>query len=213
MPELQDVTASVFRTSLAPNNIPTLSALDGDRAPTLSARQTDLSRECASLLFPVAQRIAVDHPEAGLEPVPTFYGLLNFVIEAIARILFIPEEDRVHYVDAVSALDEGLEAFVRQGDLADLVNEIARADALGLAANLDQSREAVPDIDQTAMRNLLEAGRREVVRRLESIAHWEKRGSSSRAMVAYLDIDRATARFIADRNDSLERILARVRHP
>lgn len=210
LPELEDITATIFRSALAPNNIATLSALDGNRVATLSARQTELSRKCAAALFPAAERIARYNPAASLQPTPTFYGLLNFVIDAIGATLAIPEADQVHYVDAVSALDAALAEFIALGELAALTKEIAEADGNTLAATLRESDKAVPDIDETAMRNLLTAGRVEVAKRLEAIAHWEARGSSSRAMTAYLEIDRTTARFIGERNELLELILARL---
>jgi hypothetical protein len=207
---LEDLTASVFRPALAPRNIETMSALDGDRAPTPSARQTELSNRCAKELFPAAIAIAADFPELDLSVTPTFYGLLDFVVKTIERTGRISEERREGFVDRVAELDEALAAFLETGELAGLQREIAAADDAMLAEAVAKSFDEDPDIDVVALQGYLQAGREQLRQRQESILSWEEWGvERSAAMRAYLAIDRETAESIRRRNILLEEILGR----
>ncbi len=208
---LEDLTDSVFRPGLAPRNIETMSALDGDRAPTLSARQTALSARCAKALFPAASGIATDFPELELSVTPTFYGLLDFVVKAIERTGRVPEERREEFVGRVADLEEALAAFLGTGELAGLLREIATADDAMLAETVARSFESDRDIDVVALRGYLEAGREQLRQRQESIRAWEEWGvEHSAAMRAYLPIDRDAAEAIGRRNILLEEILGRL---
>jgi hypothetical protein len=113
---LEDITSAVFRAGLAPNNIEMMSALDGDRAPTLSARQTQFSSKCAKALFPTADQIAKAYPELGIAVTPTFYGLLDFVAEAVDREANVPRERRDAFAAQLIDLDQALAALIEEGE-------------------------------------------------------------------------------------------------
>ncbi|TMJ12183.1 MAG: hypothetical protein E6G94_14325 [Alphaproteobacteria bacterium] len=180
---LDDLTEAVFSPGPAPRNIETMSALDGDRAPTLSERQTELSNSYAKALWPVASGIADDFPELERSVTPSFYGLLDFVVNAL--------------------LDTG--------ELTGLLREIAAADDAMLSATVARSFHGDPDIDVVALRGYLEAGREQLSQRQESIRAWEEWGlEHSVAMRAYLPIDRNAAEAIRRRNTLLEEILGRL---
>lgn len=208
---LEDLTEAVFRPGLAPRNIETMSALDGDRAPTLSARQTALSAKCAKALFPEASGISADFPELERSVTPTFYGLLDFVVKAIERTDRIPEERREEFVGRIADLDEALAASLGTGELAGLLREIAAVDDAMLAEILARSFDSDPDIDLVALRGYLETGRKQLKQRQDSIRAWEEWGlGHSAAMSAYVPIDREAAEAIGRRNRLLEEILGRL---
>ena len=208
---LDDLTEAVFSPGPAPRNIETMSALDGDRAPTLSERQTELSNSYAKALWPVASGIADDFPELERSVTPSFYGLLDFVVKAIERTGRIPEERRHEFVGRVADLDEALAALLDTGELTGLLREIAAADDAMLSATVARSFHGDPDIDVVALRGYLEAGREQLSQRQESIRAWEEWGlEHSVAMRAYLPIDRNAAEAIRRRNTLLEEILGRL---
>jgi hypothetical protein len=208
---LEDLTEAVFRPGPAPRNIETMSALDGDRAPTLSERQTELSNSYAKALLPVASGIAEDFPELERSVTPSFYGLLDFVVKAIERTGRIPEGRRDEFVGRVADLDEALAALLATGDLARLLREISAADDAVLAGTVARSFNSDPDIDVIALRGYLEAGREQLRQRQESIRAWEEWGlEHSAAMRAYLPIDQDAAAAIGRRNTLLEEILGRL---
>lgn len=95
----------MFREALAPNNIETLTALDGDVVPTISSCQTEISNRYAKAMLPMAERIAQDYPAMGLEVTPTYFGMLNFVIKAFDALPTVNQSSRSDALTAVEALD------------------------------------------------------------------------------------------------------------
>jgi hypothetical protein len=172
---LEDITAIAFRSALAPNNIEEMSALDGDRAPTLSARQTAISGECARQLWPQADALAKAYPEVELLPLPTLYGLLRFVVDAPERMERIPADRRATFIGALMALDEALASFLDRGELQALIRQIIAQDDATITRDIGESFREKPDIDLEAMKAYLAAGRQQLADRTRGIEGWSTR--------------------------------------
>lgn len=208
---LEDMTSTVFRKGLAPSNIETMSALDGDRAPSLSARLTTLSSDCAKELFRTADQLAKTFPEVGLDVTPTFYGLLDFVVKAVERTADVSGERRPEFLVSLSEIDKALAAFVERGEMTALLREVAMEDDGTMQRNLVESFQSDPDIDIDAMKNYLVTSRTQLSQREAAIKNWQEWGlERSAAMRAYLPIDQIGAEATRLRISALEEILGRL---
>ena len=207
---LENVTTLAFRSALAPNNIEEMSALDGDRAPTPSAQMTALSAECARQLWPQADALARAYPELELSPGPTFYALLRFVTGVIDRRERIHLDRQEAFMDSVMTLDRALASFISEGKFQAVLGQIIAQDGATIARNISESFKEQADIDLEGMKSFLAAGRQQLTDRLKGIKAWEQWGPErSRALSAYLPIDRECADAIHRRNITLEEILER----
>lgn len=211
---LDDLTDAVFRSGLMPNNAETMTALDGDRAPTLSAKQTQISADCARALWPQVADLIASYPEVALAAQPAFYSILKMVTEAIERAVIVALARRADYDRAVYALDRALAAFVAKGELAALFEEIARVDDAMIMRTMTESFKARPDIDLESLRGYVIAGQRQLADRREAIDQWERWGAErSAALALYLPVERLAADATARRNTALNEILARTGRP
>jgi hypothetical protein len=211
---LEDLTAAVFRPGLMPNNAESMTALDGDRAPTLSAKQTQISAHCARALWPQVSDLIAIYPEVALSAQPTFYSILKMVTEAIERANGVAAYRRPDYDRSVHELDRALAAFVAKGELAALFEEIARADDDMIMRTMAESFKAQPDIDLEALHGYVIAGRRQLADRRDAIGQWERWGAQrSAALALYLPIERLVADATARRDAALQEILERNGRP
>lgn len=207
---LIDLTSTAFRSGLMPRNAETMSALDGDRAPTLSSRQTELSAACARAVWPTVERLVAGYPEARLAATPAFYSILKLLTEAIDRRGAIAADRRDTFDREVQLLDESLANALRGGELAALLNEIEKADSKGMMTAIAESFADKPDIDLDAMQGMLQAGIVQLNERQEAIDNWDRWGPSrSKALTLYLPIERSAATSIAQRNQAVREILDR----
>ena len=189
--ELQDITASVFREGFAPGNIEILSALDGDRAPTPSAKQTELSSRCAKALFPVAEAISKQFPELSIDIMPTMFGLMQFLLSAYAQHERVPAERRDDLIDGLSILDDQLATFINSGEFEAILHEMATIESQALEEHIAQSFEPTPDIDVDHIRNLYQARIQQIAARQESMDSYAKVRQFSPTFDAYLPIEEA----------------------
>ena len=207
---LIDLTSTAFRSGLMPRNAETMSALDGDRAPTLSARQTELSADCARAVWPMVEVLIAGYPEAGLAAQPAFYSILKLLTEAIDRRDAVPADRRDAFDRDVRALDRGLATSLRGGELAALLTEIENVDGKGMMMAIAQSFAEKPDVDLDGMQGMLKAGIVQLDERNEAIDAWERWGPSrSEALALYLPIERSAAAGIVRRNQAAREILER----
>lgn len=208
---LIDLTEEAFRSGPIPRNAETMSALDGDRAPTLSARQTELSAKCARAVWPRVEALMAGYPQAGLTAQPAFYSILNLLTDAIGRREVVPPDRRAAFDQDVRGLDADLAMYLRGGELAALLVEIEKADGEGMMTAIAESFAGKPDIDLEAMHGMLLAGTTQLAERNQAIVAWEQWGPSrSEALSTYLPIERSAAEAIARRNHLLREILTRT---
>ena len=212
--ELEDLTTAVFRSGPMPSNAESMTALDGDRAPTLSARQTQISADCARMLWPKVTALIATYPEVELSAQPALYSILKMITETIEHADGVVASRRPHYDRAVHELDCALAAFLAKGELAELFEEIARADDAMIMRTLAESFEARPDINLQAPQSYVIAGRRQLGDRRKAIAQWEHWGAErSAALALYLPIERLAADATARRDRTLTEILERIGRP
>lgn len=210
MMELEDITALVFTSQLAPNNIETMSSLDGDRVASASGPQTDISARYAQAVLPQADALVASFPEADLTVTPTLYGILQLIDDAFLAFPRIAEDTQDAYFDAFNALDGRLAALIGSGELMALIATVNSIEAEMIERNLRESLEAVPDIDAVAMRNLNEASQSDLARREAALDRYDARPGPSKAMRAYMAVDRAVAEGLRQRNAVMAEILARI---
>ena len=208
--ELQDITASVFRKALAPNNIEKMSALDGTRAPTPSAKQTEISKNCAKAVFPVAKELSTHFPELSLEIMPTMFGLLEFVAHAFARQEQVPKERQEEFSRQWTALDHQLEEFINAGEYQSFLQEMVTVESSSIQDNIRESYQPTPDIDVEHLRNVYEATNNSLEARIEALQNWKSYAQHSTAVRAYTSIDEKLIEELKQRKMAIEDILSRV---
>lgn len=208
---LLDVTGATFRPGLAPNGIEGMSALDGDRVPSSSAQQTDISNAFARSHLPEAERIAAAYPELELEVTPTLYGILHFIVEALDRADRVPPPQSDRLLAEIAMLDEHAAAGLEGSGLAKLVAEVCAQDDAMLQRNRAESFAPRPDIDVPALRGYLQASRAQLAAREGALAMWNEWGlHRSKAMTVNHAIDGRSAEKTRLRISVMEEILERI---
>lgn len=202
---LIDITAEVFRPGLAPRNIESLSALDGDRVFSPASLQVEISNRYAKAVLDDAESLANLYSNARLEPKPSLNGMLQFIMDGF---------DAVARGDApqmeVERIDNRLAELIRSGELTAVMRDVQTRDEASLRRDLEESFQPVPDIDRVSLENFLEASRSTLALRKRSIEAIEEWGTRSNAMNAYLPVDRLAIDHIARRIPLLEEILGRL---
>lgn len=202
---LIDITAQVFRPGLAPRNIESLSALDGDRVFSPASPQVQISNRYAKAVLDDAEALASSYLSAGLEPKPSLNGMLQFIMDgfdAVARGE-VPQQE-------VERIDDRLAEMIGSGELITVLRDIESRDEASLGRYVEESFQPVPDIDRASLENYLETSRSSLVLRQKSIKAIEDWGTRSNAMNAYLPFDRLAVQHIARRIPLLEEILGRL---
>jgi hypothetical protein len=208
---LLDITRRVFVESLAPSNIEEMSALDGDRVPSLAGRQTEINNRYANALGPIADRFASTYPEAGLTPPITFFQVLQFIMSANDRISIIAQKRRATFLRDLAALDQKGAELLESGELQEVFSEINAADQKTDQRNLEESFQAHPDIDLRAMHNYRRTARTQLEQRKQAVEEFREWGlQRSRALAAYVAIQHETLEPYERRIALLDEILDRI---
>ena len=155
IPGLVDVTAQIFREGLAPGNAELLNALDGDRVWSPSDEQTAVAQAYAQALLPITDQIVAEFPEARLTRPETFFGVIQFLIDALEAVPDVGETRREAFEVAVHSLDEATVAQMDDGRLAAVLDEYRTLEADSLREMMVRSREAAPDIDLDALQQII----------------------------------------------------------
>jgi hypothetical protein len=211
MEGLSDVTRDIFREALAPNNIETLTALDGDIAPTISARQTEISNRYGKATAPSAKRIAAQYYAGRLSVTPTLYGMIDFIICAFDELPNVEPGLRADAFAELEKLDGELANLVCSGESGTLLDEVEQVDGAGLRQALQSSFDADPDIDAHAMRgSLITTTSQLEIRRaaLRNMADWNQ--GRSRSASAYLELEARAIAFLEQREALFREILERI---
>ena len=210
MVELEDITALVFASQLAPNNIATMPALDGDGVTSASRPQTEISARYADALLPLADALVASFPEASLTLTPTLYGMLQLIHDAFLAFPRIAEGRQEAYFDSFNTLDGRLAALIESGEMMGLIASVNNSEAGMIERNLRESLKVTPDIDAAAFRNLYEASQLDLARREEALDRYNAQPGPSKAMRANMAVDRAVAEGLRQRNAVMADILARI---
>ncbi|MBB3349807.1 hypothetical protein [Sphingomonas sp. BK069] len=206
-----DVTAEIFRPALAPRNVEAMSALDGDRVLTPSARQTAISNAFAKALLPEADRIAATYPELELQVTPALNGILDLLVKANERSDRVEGARRADLLADLVAFDELAASGLIRSGLSELLTEVMAADDEMLQRSLEQSFQARPDIDVVAMRGYLKASREQLATRRGGLRQWESWGlHRSKAVTINHAIDSRAAEATERRVRLLEEIIGRI---
>jgi len=208
---LLDVTDLVFREALAPKNVETMSALDGQRRPGPSDRQTSLLLRYGVEIFPKADQLVASFPQADLERPASFFNVLQLIIDAFAAAERV--SDRAGFVTAVENLDEQSAAMLDSGELAAIGDEMVKLDQEALQQELRKSFDPDPDIDVDGLRGLLTTTAAQLAARSASIDGF--RGNAwptgpSRAIASWVRIQSGSLQVLEHRAVAAKEILDRL---
>ena len=205
MTGLIDITAQVFERGLAPRNIEMLSALDGDRVFSPASPQVEISNRYAKAVLDDAESLAHSYTHAELDPKASLNGMLQFIIDGFdaAARGEIP-------LPAIERIDDRLAELIGSGELIAVLREVQSRDEASLRRDLTESFQSIPDIDRTSLENYLVTSRSALDLRQRSVRAIEDKSSPSKAMNAYLPVDRLAIEHIARRIPVLEAILGRL---
>lgn len=211
---LRDVTDVVFQPALAPRNAESMSALDGDRAPSPTEQQTLINLEYADTLCPLAEDFAAHHAEAGLEAPETFYLGIQFIMDAINAEPGVSQDRRSEYRAAVNALDAVAAALLDEGRLSALFTEMERMEVAEIRRAMEESFRPDPDIDARALRQALTAGRETLRRRKDAVESFRRWGvGRSRTVDRYVELETPVIAAIERREQAYAELLNRLTGP
>ena len=149
---LDDVTASVFQRKLAPPNIEEASALDGDRRPGPSDRQTRFFLKAHAALLPGIDRLLLEHPGLGLAEPPGLTAVVEFVLDAVVAASKRPGDASL--IARVEALDRQLGDMLASAEFASIAAEMVARDDAEMQRTLAESFKPDPDIDRDQLAGL-----------------------------------------------------------
>ncbi|TWF48003.1 hypothetical protein [Neorhizobium alkalisoli] len=208
---LSDVTDEVFRPRLAPRNIETMSALDGDRSPTISARQTAITGRYARDLSPAVKAIIDAYPELEMGLPGGLFGIIQFIMTALDLTDEFPAEERQRFLATVIDLDHAAAELIARGELKELIDEIVAADGLDHAKLIAESFAVVPDIDVEWLKNygmVSERQRNARATALQGFVEWGTHRAKS--VAAYVDLERGMTESLEQRVTVVREVLARL---
>lgn len=211
LPFLSDITDDLLREVLSPPNIEAMAALDGDKPPSISERQTEIGMRYARSVVPLAEALLQQYPEIKVELLQTYFGLVTFVMDAADAAPKVPEARRGAYLEALAAVDMRLAELAGSGEFDAMMNEILDMDSASLARDLQESFQTNPDIDVQAMRNQLATSQGMLAKRKQAIAQFEAWGlDRSEALALHVRREGRAIAFYERQISALCEILGRL---
>ncbi len=208
---LSDVTDELFRPRLAPRNIETMSALDGDRSPTISSRQTAITGRYAKDLSFAVKAIIDAHPELEVELPGGFYGTIQFIMNVMDLADEFPADEKQRLLGAVTDLDHAAAALIATGELKELMDEIVAADGLEQAKLLAESFATAPDIDVKWLENYATVSERQRDARATALQGFVDWGTHrSKSVAGYVDLERSLTGSLEHRVTVVREVIARL---
>lgn len=207
-----DVTHDLFRPARAPKNAEGMSALDGDRAATPSSPQTLLYRRYAEAVLPLADRLAEEFPEAGLDFLATYFGMLILILDSERALPGLPEQLRAPFLAAVRNLDDALAAQQADRALETLFQRMMERDQQQLERDLAESFQPKPDIDIRALQSLYAVGERSILERKQAVDSMRSQ-HPWRSIAYHCDVQEKSNAFMIRRQAVLAEVLDRMGHP
>lgn len=165
----KDVTDTVFRAAPSPRNLHTLVALDGERVPSPSLRQSEISAAYAKRLSPVVAAIQRDFRSAPRSPVTTLNGCIKFLLDAY-DVVDKAGADAPALNGRLQILDGLAAGFLNSGEFADLYEALREIDRDTFAVAAAESFKRDPDLDVMALRAQRDASEAELPKRIEALA-------------------------------------------
>lgn len=208
---LADITDHVFVERLAPRNVETMVALDGSGPKRVSERQTELSARYARETMPLAEAITLRFPQAGLEIRPTYFGTLQFILNANKAAPSLAPAHLPAFLDDLRELDEALYRLISSGEYEALLAEIHALDDLTLQNCLAQSFAPDPDMDLEVLLAFYQTTVSQVETRTAACSEIERAAAGrSRSIGAYAAIEWGAIAHLETRRAVLVEVLTRL---
>lgn len=152
-PGFMDVTSEVFYPALAPKNVESMSALDGNRRITPSSAQTAYFHAFHTWMAPAMREIAKTVTNHTIEVPSTFLNSLPFCLHMLQR-------HQVHALDnstlvAVLQLDKDASARLSDGAFRDILRGFKVLEEPELQYLIEQSFQPKPDIHIDGLKETL----------------------------------------------------------
>jgi uncharacterized protein YycO len=206
---LEDITAQVSRSMLAPRNVEELTALDGERRPSPFDGQ-------AKALF-VLHAAAADDVEAFIRKfglslaIPTtFFETLDFLVKALVWANEGNDPLKQLYISLLRSIDLTLADAFDRSDMGQMNASADALDAESLARDLRESFEANPDIDVPAMRALLNATTGQIESRGWVLTEAHRHVGLSLIWDRWCDLTTSNIEALRSRQTTLQEILRRI---
>lgn len=209
MPFLENVTAQIAGSMLAPQNVEEMTALDGERRPSPFDGQ-------AKALFVLHASVA-DDVEAfirrwnlSLEIPTTFLETLDFLVKALSWATEGDDPLKDAYIPALQLIDRKLAEAFDQSELKRMHAVAIARDAESLAHDLRESFNSVPDIDVRQTRAMLEATSGQIASRSSIFKVQHRALGLSLAWDRWCDFSAGSIKPLQDRQVTLREILGRI---
>jgi hypothetical protein len=206
---LEDVTAQVARSLLAPLNVEELTALDGERRPSPFDGQ-------AKALFALHASVAGDIEafirdwDLSLEIPTTFFETLDFLVKALKWATEGSDPLKNAYTPALQLIDQKLANAFDRSELQGMNMLADERDAESLARNLSESFETEPDIDIDAARAMLEATAGQIASRSWLLEDEHRAAGLSLAWDRWCDLSASSITALKNRQTILREVLHRI---
>jgi uncharacterized protein YycO len=162
-----DVTSDVCKRVLSPCNIEEMSALDGDRTPSLMGGQSKLMNSYyLQISVPIDQLMARHQTLTEHRP-NSFFECLKFVSSLCMAASWLPDSDETAEIRKMAERIDALGfALLREGKLEAMEAATEAHDNEIIRYTLEESYKEDPDIDLEDTQSLIRASREQIQSRL-----------------------------------------------
>jgi hypothetical protein len=206
----KDETANVFVRILSPNNIESMSALDGDRITSPLGGHAELFQEYCDVLLPMIRKFIDGTPELTFELKPTsFLNCVMFIAAAKNACANLPDAIAEEPRRKIKAIDNAAYNLLTDGRYEAMQRLATANDEESVQYTLTQSFAADPDIDRNATRGLIAATRAQIASRSPGHAR-NNYGGGSRVADKWFEISDEVVDVLKRRLQGLEESFARA---
>jgi hypothetical protein len=206
-----DITSKIFEKILSPNNIESMSALDGDRIISPLAGQAATFLSYYAELSPMISKFIEESDIPDTVKIPTtFLECLRFIVLMLMACEMKPsvfEGTTAHR--GIKAIDDMAFNLLSEGKIHEMQRAATLIDEKESQQMIAQSYELHPDIDLADTKGLIVATRAQIASRSSSLGDLEDRGYS-RAWDEWLKVAQEVVDVQRRRLLVLEEVLARV---
>jgi hypothetical protein len=154
MRHLSNVTDDVFERILAPANIESMSALDGERFPSPFSGQAQLLGAYYKSVAPAIATLRKKHNiQLGLPQ--TFFGCLEFVVDVSVEAEKLGRDSSSDFCQELKHVDNLIHSQLSEGRLEEMFANATVIDDESILRIFEESFDPAPDIRREALKGIL----------------------------------------------------------
>lgn len=202
-----NVTDKVFNKILAPGNTEKMTALDGERAASISAQQTVFYQRFCNHLVPRIEVLLRSNPEYNYPCPKTFFECLEFLIRSMNIEVSCVSSD---FRAKLEKIDHDAHSLLSNGALDEMLSLMIEVEAMEARRLLETSFLEKPDVGLKDITNIYSATTQQILERSHVFSDLSLSRGVSITWDKWLDLTKRSVDAMRNRAAVLKEVIERI---